>query len=218
MDIIPENLYDRQKEIVDDCSDESAMVIGIGGIGSWIALDLALIGMGTIILIDSDTVELTNLNRTLFRLSDVGKYKTEALKDLITERRNDSIIITINEHFDPVHLEKYRTKYIFDCTDTLKVRQRIKDMIQEDAEIQYIKCGYDGLDCSVCFNDFESGAWGEESSYTIVPSFFGTPQAISALTITEVLVDCYNKLPARTVHFNLKSLLNDTKEVVNDEQ
>ena len=84
MDIIPENLYDRQKEIVDDCSDESAMVIGVGGIGSWIALDLALIGMGTIILIDSDTVELTNLNRTLFRLSDVGKYKTEALKDLIT--------------------------------------------------------------------------------------------------------------------------------------
>lgn len=216
--IIPENLYTRQKELLDDCSDESAMVIGVGGIGSWIALNLALIGVGTIILIDPDKIELTNLNRTLFRLSDVGKNKVDTLKELISERRNDSIVITINEHFNPLHLEKYRTKYIFDCTDTLNVRKRIKDIIQDDTEIQYIKCGYDGLDCSICFNDFDSGAWGEESSYTIVPSFFGTPQVISALAITEVLVDCYNKLPSRTVHFDLKSLLKEKKEVVNDEQ
>ena len=41
--------------------------------------------MGTIIIIDLDRVELTNLNRALFRLSDVGRYKLDALKELISE-------------------------------------------------------------------------------------------------------------------------------------
>lgn len=190
----------------------------LGGIGSWVALDLGLVGMGTIILCDNDTVELTNLNRSPFKLNHVGKYKVEALKELIMERRSDCIVITINEHFDPKYLEKYRTKYLFDCTDTLNVRKRLKDLIQDDNEIQYIKCGYDGLDCTICFNDFESGAWGEESRYSIIPSYFGAPQVISGLAISEVLVDCFEKLPSRTVHFNLKSLLKEVKEVVKDEE
>src|ERR1051325_6899332 len=112
MDNIIPNLYDRQEDITDNYSTDTAMVIGAGGIGSWVALDLALIGLGAIIIIDHDKVELTNLNRTLFKLSDVGRFKSEAVKDLINERRQDCIVITIHEYFKNEMLEKFPVDYI----------------------------------------------------------------------------------------------------------
>ena len=90
MDNMIGELYTRQKDIVSINPDETAMVIGLGGIGSWVAIDLALLGIGTLILIDPDKIESSNLNRTLFRLQDIGKFKTKAAELLISERRCDS--------------------------------------------------------------------------------------------------------------------------------
>ena len=114
MEHLINELYSRQESICENYSEKSAIVIGAGGIGNWMALDLALLGVGTLILIDPDKVEVSNLNRTLFKLSDIGRYKTEAVKDLVSERRPDCIIVTINEYFSLEHFEKYETGYIFD--------------------------------------------------------------------------------------------------------
>ncbi|HRI86547.1 MAG TPA: ThiF family adenylyltransferase, partial [Ignavibacteria bacterium] len=106
------NLYDRQCGIK-SFSDKSAMVIGCGGVGSWIALDLALIGVGTIVLIDHDKLESSNLNRTLFRLGQVGSCKTHAVKELIAERRPNTVVLTIEEVFQTEFLDKYKVDFIF---------------------------------------------------------------------------------------------------------
>ena len=59
------------------------MVLGVGGLGSGVAMGLARLGVKKIILIDKDTVDITNLNRQiLFKLSDVGLPKA------ITGRKN----------------------------------------------------------------------------------------------------------------------------------
>jgi len=54
-------------------------VIGLGGIGSWVALPLAEAGVGTLIGVDGDVVEESNLNRqVLFCEADLGRRKAEA--------------------------------------------------------------------------------------------------------------------------------------------
>ena len=54
-------------------------VVGLGGRGSNVAMWLARLGVGHLLLYDFDKVELSNLNRQYYFLEDVGKYKEEAL-------------------------------------------------------------------------------------------------------------------------------------------
>ena len=54
-------------------------VVGLGGLGSNIAAALTRLGIGHLYLYDFDRVELSNLNRQYYFLSDIGKFKAEAL-------------------------------------------------------------------------------------------------------------------------------------------
>ena len=54
-------------------------VLGLGGLGSFVALSLVSAGVGDVLLVDYDNVELSNLNRqVLYTSSDIGRLKTEA--------------------------------------------------------------------------------------------------------------------------------------------
>lgn len=208
MDNLITNIYSRQQELFQrNFKDDSAMVIGVGGIGSWVAVDLALLGIGTIIIIDPDTIESTNLNRTLFRLNDIGKKKTDVVNELISERRSDTLLLAIAEYFSVDMLDKYSVDYIFDCTDNLNTREKLKNI---DFTGEYVKCGYDGYSATISINDFESGAWGEGGSYTTVPSFFGTPQVISALVVTELLLNI--QVESKTYNFQTNEILQKLQE------
>ena len=58
--------------------DATVLVLGAGGLGSWTMAGLACAGVGSIIAVDDDTIELSNLNRqVLYRMSDVGRRKVD---------------------------------------------------------------------------------------------------------------------------------------------
>ena len=60
-------------------ADARIAVLGVGGLGGWSALNLACVGVGEMLLLDFDRVELTNLNRqVLYSESDNGRYKAVA--------------------------------------------------------------------------------------------------------------------------------------------
>jgi sulfur carrier protein ThiS adenylyltransferase len=58
-------------------------IAGLGGLGSNAAVSLARAGIGKLILIDFDKVELSNLNRQAYFLEHIGMYKTEAIASII---------------------------------------------------------------------------------------------------------------------------------------
>lgn len=58
-------------------------VCGLGGLGSHIAEALARAGVGTLILLDFDRVDVSNLHRQQYRVAQVGRYKAEALAENI---------------------------------------------------------------------------------------------------------------------------------------
>ncbi len=67
------------KELQKKFSDASVAICGLGGLGSNIALSLARAGIGKLILIDFDRVDITNLHRQQYKADQIGFYKTQAL-------------------------------------------------------------------------------------------------------------------------------------------
>lgn len=66
-------------------SAATVAVCGLGGLGSNIAISLARAGIGKLILIDFDKVDLTNLHRQQYKAAQIGSSKTEALSENIKE-------------------------------------------------------------------------------------------------------------------------------------
>ena len=73
------------KELQKRFASASVAVCGLGGLGSHIAFALARVGIGRLILIDFDKVEITNLNRQQYKADQIGLDKTEALKRNLKE-------------------------------------------------------------------------------------------------------------------------------------
>ncbi len=68
-------------EIAEKLSSAVVGIAGLGGLGSNAAVALARAGIGTLILVDFDRVEFSNLNRQYYMLDDIGRYKADALKE-----------------------------------------------------------------------------------------------------------------------------------------
>lgn len=66
-------------------STTTVAVCGLGGLGSNIAIALARAGIGKLILIDFDKVDITNLHRQQYKANQIGMNKTEALQDNLKE-------------------------------------------------------------------------------------------------------------------------------------
>ena len=79
-------LNDRHGEdLQSKISSTTVGICGLGGLGSNIAIALARAGIGKLILIDFDKVDITNLHRQQYKASQVGMYKTEALRENLKE-------------------------------------------------------------------------------------------------------------------------------------
>ena len=73
------------KELHRAFSSATVAVCGLGGLGSNIAIALARAGIGKLILIDFDRVDITNLHRQQYKADQIGMYKTEALTKNLKE-------------------------------------------------------------------------------------------------------------------------------------
>lgn len=75
------------------------LIAGVGGIGSWLSLLISRMKPRNILLMDNDTVETVNMSGQLFRTSDVGKLKVDALSDTLKEYSAYYNVMSIGSHF-----------------------------------------------------------------------------------------------------------------------
>ena len=79
--------------------NSTVMVVGAGAIGNELIKNLALLGVGKIVIVDMDKIEQTNLTRSiLYRMKDVGKYKSEAAAQSAMEINPDVRAICLNSN------------------------------------------------------------------------------------------------------------------------
>jgi len=116
----------------------NVMIVGLGGLGCPLLTYLASSGVGKIGIVDFDKVEISNLNRqTLFNSTDIGKFKVNQAKKVISKQNKNIKIISFKKKITSINISKILNKFdiICDGTDNYKTRYLINDYCVKNKKI-----------------------------------------------------------------------------------
>ncbi|WP_227940162.1 tRNA threonylcarbamoyladenosine dehydratase [Alkalihalobacillus deserti] len=103
--------------------NSTVAVLGIGGVGSFSAEALARSGVGRLVLVDKDDVDITNVNRQIHALlSTVGRQKVELMKERIHDINPECEVIALKMFYTEETYEQffsYGLDYVVDASDTI---------------------------------------------------------------------------------------------------
>jgi tRNA A37 threonylcarbamoyladenosine dehydratase len=112
-----------KKEGLERLKNAHVMVVGLGGVGSFAAEFIARAGVGTMTIVDGDTVDITNINRQLPALhSTVGQPKVTIVGDRLMDINPKLNLIRIQEFLSPERAYELVTTeydYVLDCIDSI---------------------------------------------------------------------------------------------------
>lgn len=124
------------EQALDKIKRTTVMVFGVGGVGSHCIEALARSGVGKLILIDNDTVSLTNINRQSIAFhSTVGEYKTKVMKERIADICPEIVVETHEMFVLPDNLESLfeeKPDYIIDAIDTVTAKLALVELAQKE--------------------------------------------------------------------------------------
>ena len=120
-------------DTIQKLEQKTIMVIGCGAVGSFAIEALARVGIGTIIIMDHDTVAETNINRQLFALdSTIGKKKVAVAAKRIHDINPDIKVIAYDEFFDDTTIISETPDFVIDAIDTVNSKIAIYKWCQAD--------------------------------------------------------------------------------------
>ena len=198
----------------DNIVNARALVIGAGGLGSPAAYYLASAGIGTLVLADGDTVDLTNLQRQILHRTDaVGMAKTESGKRTLGEINPDCRVIALTERLSGEHLdtEVALADIVLDCCDNFATRHAVNRAcvkhrkplvsgaaIRFDGQIAVFDSRRSGSPCYHCLfpeaQDVEEVRCAVMGIFAPLTGIIGTMQAAEAL---KLLIGCGTSLAGR---------------------
>ena len=123
------------KDCVESLQEKTVLVFGVGGVGSHCIEALARSGIGHLILVDNDTVSLTNINRqSIAYHSTIGQYKTRVMKERIQDICPNTEV-TVHETFvleeNAAELLDGNIDYIVDAIDTVTAKLAIAQIADQ---------------------------------------------------------------------------------------
>ena len=127
-------MFDREIKLIgidnyNKIKSKTIAVIGLGGVGGYAVEALVRSGVENLIVVDYDIVDITNLNRQIISLqNNVGKNKTDVIKDRILSINPNCNVVIINKKLDETNLIEifnYDIDYIVDACDTVKVKEKL---------------------------------------------------------------------------------------------
>jgi sulfur carrier protein ThiS adenylyltransferase len=115
-------------------------IAGLGGLGSTVAVALARIGVGSLILVDFDIIEPSNLNRQQYFVRQIGMPKTEALQENISKINPYVRILLYREKLDKNNLERIfkEADVIVEAFDRAEEKAMLINAVSEKMPDKYI--------------------------------------------------------------------------------
>lgn len=131
-------------------SSATVAICGLGGLGSNIAIALARAGIGKLILIDFDRVDITNLHRQQYKVNQIGRYKTEALAQSLSEITPYTQITTFTERIaeDKVYTLLKDADVVCEAFDNAAAKAMLVNTVLEQLPNTYLVAasGMAGMD------------------------------------------------------------------------
>jgi len=130
-------------QVLDDLNYKSVLILGVGGVGGYVAEALARSNIGTLILVDFDIIDETNINRQIIALnSTIGRSKVDVLEERIHDINEDCKVIKINRLITDTNIDdlfQYPIDFFVDACDTVTVKKEvIKKCLKK--QIPFISC------------------------------------------------------------------------------
>ena len=181
--------------------DASALIVGVGGLGSPAAMYLAAAGIGKLILSDFDIVETSNLQRQIIhRNAAVGENKVDSGRQTIQALNPDCEVDVIGYQLegDELHQIIDSVDIVLDCSDNYPTRFEVNRYCVETAtplvtgaaiRLEGQIMNYQPAADSACYQCLYSHAYGNEESCELegvlgpVVGVIGTMQAVQTLLI-----------------------------------
>ena len=110
-------------------NNKCVLILGVGGVGGYVAEALARSNIGKLILVDFDVVDESNINRQIIALeSTIGMKKVDVLEKRIKEINSGCEVIKIDKFIDLdnyLELFEYNIDYFVDACDTMTVKKAV---------------------------------------------------------------------------------------------
>jgi len=206
--VIDDRYVRNKKSLSDEDQDKlaasCAVIVGCGGLGGYIAEELARIGVGHLVLIDGDRLEASNLNRQIMATElTIGQWKVEAARDRLRSVNSEVQVDVIKEWFeeekDLVFLQE--ADVVFDALDSISTRV-ILERVCHQLELPLVFASIAGWfgqigvslpgDFSVS-RIYGNGERGVESTWGN-PAF--TPAVLASLSVAEGVKLLTGRMPA----------------------
>lgn len=122
--------------------NKSVFILGVGGVGGFVCEALARSGVGHLILVDSDVLDVTNINRQIIAYhSTIGRKKVEVMKERILDI-NPNCQVDIYDLFledDFSLLDDMQADFVVDCCDTVRTKENLISYCVQN-KIQFLTC------------------------------------------------------------------------------
>lgn len=143
LEFVPDKseLYTRSRGLleVDALEKKHVLIVGLGSGGAWIAVELAKAGVGHFTLVDFDRVELHNISRHIAGVNELGRLKTNVVRDAILAKNPyaeiDTYEMDMNRHLEPIEKEVVRTDLVIAATDSLMSRYHLNALIIKHGKV-----------------------------------------------------------------------------------
>ncbi len=117
------------KENINILKNTSVLILGVGGVGGYVVESLARSGIGTLILVDFDIIDITNINRQIIALdSTIGLKKVDVLEKRIKDINENCQVIKVDKFIDKNNINelfKYKFDYLVDACDSVPTKEQV---------------------------------------------------------------------------------------------
>ncbi|MBT3144808.1 molybdopterin-synthase adenylyltransferase MoeB [Neptunomonas phycophila] len=182
--------------------DSRVLILGVGGLGSPVAMYLAAAGVGHLVLVDDDQVEMTNLQRQIaHNTASIGQSKVESAAATLAQINPDIEVTTRAERLDEAALMEQvaNVDLVVDCTDNFTTRFMLNRAcvaykkplvsgaaIRMEGQISVYHPGVEGSPCYQCLykeGEDEALTCSEAGVLSPLVGIIGSMQALEALKV-----------------------------------